>query len=94
MLNPLKNTVWPSICKAEWLKLAESVTQQQRDGNFQDNAAVVPSLGPAASMSTHASLSPLLVECNRSSQTSLTGENKGAKLKDAFFAYATVNAAT
>lgn len=75
----VEHTVWPSICKAERLKLAESVTLQQRDWNFQDNAGVFLSLGPASSILIRASLHSLFVECNRSSQTSFTEKNKGAK---------------
>lgn len=92
--EPVEHTVWPSICKAEWRQLAESVNRQQRDSNFQDNAGAVPSLGPASSILLHASLDSLFVECNRSSQTSFTEENKGAKTEGySFFAYPTVNPA-
>lgn len=78
--EPVEHTVWPSICKAEWRQLADS--------EIRISKTTLPSLGPASSILLHASLDSLFVECNRSSQTSFTEENKGAKTEGcSFFAY-------
>lgn len=94
MLNPLNTQSGPAYVRLNGLNSPNRSLGSSETRISKTTPELFRHLGPAPSILLHASLDSLFVECNRSSQTSFTEENKGAKTECCnFFAYPTVDTA-